>query len=113
MGFPKAQAALAKVVNADVPVAARFEVYMQGIELGNGYYELQDAGEHVRRFTQDNVRREQDGVNQHALDERLLAALEAGMPDCAGVAMGLDRMLMVKLGVRSIAEVMAFTSGNA
>ncbi len=111
--FPAPQAALAKVVQANYPVAARFEVYMQGIELANGYYELQDASEHVRRFTNDNIKRAQIGVNQHAIDERLIAALESGMPDCAGIALGLDRVLMLRLGVKSISEVLAFTINNA
>lgn len=111
--FPAPQAALAKVIESEHPVAARFEVYMQGVELANGYYELLDAAEHRKRFTQDNVKRSQSGVNTHELDERLLAALDAGMPDCAGIALGLDRVLMLKLQAKSIAEVLSFTTHNA
>lgn len=111
--FPAPQAALAKVVQANYPVAARFEVYMEGIELANGYYELQDSAEHVKRFTNDNLKRAQIGVNQHAIDERLIAALDHGMPDCAGIALGLDRVLMLRLGAKSIADVLSFTSNNA
>jgi lysyl-tRNA synthetase class 2 len=111
--FPAAQAALAKVIQAEYPVAARFEVYMQGIELANGYYELQNAAEHVKRFTADNVKRTQAGVNNHAIDERLIAALEAGLPDCSGIALGLDRVLMLKMQAKSIAEVLSFTVKNA
>lgn len=111
--FPIPQAALAKIVQAKQPVAARFEVYMQGIELANGYYELQDSTEHLKRFTQDNIRRAQMKINQHTIDERLLAALDAGIPDCAGIALGLDRLLMLRLGATSIAEVLAFTINNA
>lgn len=111
--FPAPQAALAKIVQANHPVAARFEVYMQGIELANGYYELQDADEHLKRFNNDNLKRKQIGVNQHAIDERLIAALDSGIPDCAGIALGLDRVLMLRLGVKSISEVLAFTINNA
>jgi lysyl-tRNA synthetase class 2 len=111
--FPAPQAALAKVVQSEYPVAARFEVYMQGIELANGYYELLVAKEHVDRFTKDNQKRAQIGVNQHAVDERLIAALDAGMPDCAGIALGLDRVLMLKQKATSISEVLAFTINNA
>lgn len=66
--FPAPQAALAKVIAGKYPVAARFEVYMQGIELANGYYELLDSAEHSKRFMQDNEKRSQAGVNTHAID---------------------------------------------
>jgi len=111
--FPAPQAALAKVIDAQYPVAARFEVYMQGIELANGYYELLDSAEHSKRFRQDNIKRTQLGIDTHELDERLLAALDAGLPDCAGIALGLDRVLMLKLKAKSISEVLAFTVNNA
>jgi lysyl-tRNA synthetase class 2 len=111
--FPAAQAALAKVIDGEYPVAARFEVYMQGIELANGYYELLNAAEHSKRFAADNVKRKETGVNVHQADERLLAALEAGMPDCAGIALGLDRVLMLKLQAKSISEVLSFSINNA
>ncbi len=111
--FPAPQAALAKIIAGKYPVAARFEVYMQGIELANGYYELLDSAEHRKRFMQDNEKRSQAGINTHAIDERLLAALDAGLPDCAGIALGLDRVLMLKLQAKSISEVLAFTINNA
>lgn len=111
--FPVPQASLAKVIPGIQPVAARFEVYLQGIELANGYYELLEADIHIKRFEQDNLRRKELGLNVHQLDERLLAALDAGMPDCAGVALGLDRLLMAKLQKKSISDVLTFTTNNA
>lgn len=111
--FPAPQAALSKIKKTPYPVAARFEVYMQGVELANGYYELLDPDEHRKRFTEDNIRRNQLGLDTHELDERLLSALEVGLPDCAGIAMGLDRVLMLKLKAKSISEVLAFCISNA
>ena len=101
-GFPASQAALAKVAaNAEgIPVAQRFELYFNGAELANGYHELTDADEQRRRFT-----READG---RPVDEYLLAALEYGLPECAGVAMGLDRLLMIIQNTGNIADVLSF-----
>ena len=101
-GFPASQAALAKVAaNAEgIPVAQRFELYFNGAELANGYHELTDAEEQRRRFT-----READG---RPVDEYLLAALEYGLPECAGVAMGLDRLLMIIQNTGNIADVLSF-----
>ncbi|MAD47510.1 MAG: EF-P lysine aminoacylase GenX [Oceanospirillaceae bacterium] len=105
--FPASQAAMAKVTANDSgqPVARRFELYFNGAELANGYYELTDADEQRRRFEA-----EADG---RPLDERLLNALQHGMPACAGVAMGLDRLLMTLLNTDSIADVLAFDWGRA
>lgn len=112
--FPVAQAALAKVIDTqEYPVAARFEVYMQGIELANGYYELQNPAEQAKRFIKDNAKRLEQGTKQIQADERLLAALDVGLPDCAGVALGLDRLLMIKMQTKSIADVLSFTINNA
>jgi elongation factor P--(R)-beta-lysine ligase len=111
--FPAAQAALAKVIPGEFPVAARFEVYMEGLELGNGYYELQDPQEQSKRFAADNQKRAQEGIATMQPDERLVAALEVGLPDCAGIAMGIDRMLMLKLKTKNIADVISFTINNA
>lgn len=111
--FPAAQAALAKIIPGEFPVAARFEVYMEGIELGNGYYELQDPVEQTKRFVEDNKKRQEHGIHTMQPDERLVAALEAGFPDCAGIAMGIDRILMLKLKTKSIADVLTFTINNA
>ncbi|SFM39504.1 EF-P lysine aminoacylase EpmA [Marinobacter zhejiangensis] len=107
--YPASQAALARVsVEGGVPVAHRFELYVNGIELCNGYWELTDAEEQRQRFLADNEARKGAGKPEMPVDEALLFALEAGLPDCAGVALGLDRLLMLKMGKTSIAEVVAF-----
>lgn len=111
--FPAPQAALAKILPHNPPVAARFEVYIDGIELANGYYELQDATEQKQRFIADNHVRKQNGQQEIAADNRLLVALEKGLPDCAGVALGLDRLLMLKQNLKSIKEVLAFPIEDA
>jgi elongation factor P--(R)-beta-lysine ligase len=109
-GFPASQAALARVVEGDdrVPVAARFELFVEGMELANGYYELTDAAEQARRFAEDQRRREIMGLDALPVDERLVAALQAGLPDCAGVALGFDRLVMLAQGTRLIDDVLAF-----
>ena len=81
---------------------------MHGLELANGYHELTDAGEQRQRFARDNVRRREHGLPQRPLDEHLLAALEHGLPDCSGVALGVDRLLMLATGSSDIREVLAF-----
>lgn len=111
--FPMAQAALAQVVQKEYMVAARFEVYAGGIELANGYYELQDATEQAKRFQSDNLKRSENGLRIMQPDTRLLAALESGLPECSGVALGIDRLLMWKLQAKSIANVLSFTILNA
>lgn len=106
--YPASQAALARLEEVDgVQVARRFEVFVGGMELANGYHELTDAPEQRRRFELDNARRREHGLSERPLDERLLAALEHGLPDCSGVALGLDRLLMVKTGARNIGRVLA------
>ena len=106
--YPPSQAALARLRAGDPPVAERFEVYVRGVELANGYHELADAAEQRRRFEADNARRRSSGLAEMPVDERLLAALEAGLPDCCGVALGVDRLVMLATGARSIDEVIAF-----
>ena len=113
--FPPAAAALARLAeDADGRVVAqRFEVIVDGLEVANGYYELTSAAEQASRFAADNVRRHAAGQLQLAPDTLLLAALEAGLPECAGVAVGLDRLLMLRLGVAHISEVLSFDSARA
>lgn len=111
--FPVPQAALAKIIHKECPVAARFEVYVEGIELANGYYELQDAKEQKQRFLDDNTKRANQGLPIVVADERLLAALDKGMPDCAGIALGLDRFLMVRQKTKSIKNVLSFSIEDA
>jgi lysyl-tRNA synthetase class 2 len=111
--FPASQAALARVRPDDPPVAERFELFWQGIELANGFNELGDAGEQHRRFLADQAWRESQGRAVPPLDARLIEALDAGMPDCAGVAVGLDRLLMLRLGLREIAQALSFDAERA
>jgi lysyl-tRNA synthetase class 2 len=106
--YPLAQASLARVRSDDESVAERFELFYNGIELANGFSELTDAGQQRRRFEQDNRLRIERGLPAHEIDERLLGALESGMEECAGVALGLDRLLTVLLGLESIDEVLTF-----
>jgi len=113
--FPASQAALARIRRDEHGhlVARRFEVYVDGMELANGYYELTDAAEQRSRFEADNRQREALGRVTLPLDERLLAALTHGLPACAGVALGFDRLVMLAAGASSLAEVMPFTTGDA
>jgi len=108
--FPPEQAALARL-RTDTrggQVAARFELIVDGIELANGYHELLDAAEQRRRFDVDLARRNAAGRWVPAVDERLLAALESGLPDCAGVALGLDRVLLLMTGATDLDAVLPF-----
>lgn len=107
--YPASQAALARIVSdGDVNVGQRFELYVDGMELANGYCELTDAQEQRRRFEADNARRRERGQPERPIDEYLLAALEHGLPECSGVALGIDRLLMLKLGATDIRDVLAF-----
>jgi lysyl-tRNA synthetase class 2 len=111
--YPVSQAALARLRPGKPPVAARFEVYLDGIELANGFHELADAAEQRRRFTAECRRRDESGDAAVCVDERFLAALESGLPDCAGVALGLDRLLLVAGGRKSLHDVIAFPFDRA
>lgn len=106
--FPASQAALARINPQDPRVAERFEVYFKGIELANGFHELTDADEQRRRFEQDNQERAARGLKERPIDEYLLAALNHGLPQCAGVALGVDRLVMLALGAKSLEQVIAF-----
>ncbi|WP_110650809.1 EF-P lysine aminoacylase EpmA [Salinicola peritrichatus] len=109
--YPASQAALArKRLDAEdgVEVAARFEIYLHGLELANGYDELTDAAEQGERFADDNRQRQALGKPGVDIDRRLIAALEAGIPAGSGVALGVDRLIQLALGKASVAEVMAF-----
>ncbi|GGC08298.1 elongation factor P--(R)-beta-lysine ligase [Marinobacterium zhoushanense] len=114
-GFPASQAALAQVVKdeAGTPVATRFELFVRGIELANGYLELTDAQEQRRRLQQDQQQRAELVLPQRPLDMRLVAALEAGLPVCAGVALGFDRLVMLALGAQRIEQVIPFAFERA
>jgi lysyl-tRNA synthetase class 2 len=106
--YPASQAALARVRHDPDPVAERFELYVDGIELANGYHELLDAGVLRRRNTDANAQRIADGKPPLPEDSRLLDAMEAGLPPCTGVALGFDRVVMIAAGAQSIDEVIAF-----
>lgn len=111
--FPASQSALARIHPDDPRVARRFELYIDGVELANGFYELTDAMQQAQRFAADNSIRMKQGKPRALEDERLLAALQAGLPDCAGVALGLDRLLMLKLGASQISDVLTFPIDRA
>jgi len=110
--YPASQCALAKVRPGEPPLAERFELYLGPYELANGYHELNDAAEQRRRFERDNARRRERGQRELPIDERLLAVLDA-MPDCAGVALGIERLLMCLAGTDAIADVLAFAFAEA
>jgi lysyl-tRNA synthetase class 2 len=111
--FPASQAALARIRPGDPSVAERFEAWIDGVELANGYHELTDPIEQRRRFDADLADRRRRDLPEVPLDERLLAALEHGMPSCAGVALGVDRLVMLAAGVARIDEVIAFPIDRA
>lgn len=111
--FPTDQAALAKIRSGQPPVAERFELYLGQIELANGYQELSDAGEQHRRFEDENAQRKKHGIPQYKIDHHLVEALEHGLPECAGVALGVDRLLMAICDADSIAEVIPFPFSRA
>jgi lysyl-tRNA synthetase class 2 len=105
--YPATQCALARIRPGDPPLAERFELYLGPCELANGYHELDDAREQRARFQRDNAVRRARGQREMPVDERLLAVLDA-LPDCAGVALGIERLLMCLAGTDAIADVLAF-----
>jgi len=113
--YPASQAALAKVnLNANGQrIAERFEFFFGELELANGYHELQSAAEHHKRFEQDIAVRRTSGAEVPPTDDRFLAAIESGLPACAGVAVGVERLFMVLSGEQDIAGVMTFASDCA
>jgi lysyl-tRNA synthetase class 2 len=105
--FPASQCSLARVRAGDPPVAERFELFLGPKEIANGYHELRDAAEQRARFETDNTRRRARGQPELPVDENLLAVLDH-LPDCAGVALGIERLLMCLMGTEAIADVLAF-----
>ena len=114
--YPASQASLARIDYSDsnFAVACRFEFYFGSVELANGYHELTDAAEQRKRFEADNAERQASGKPVMPIDQAFLKSLEAGLPDCAGVAIGIDRLLMILLPqVNSLSQVVAFNWDHA
>ena len=111
--YPACQAALARLKPGVPHVAARFELYLDGLELANGFHELAQPEEQRARFTHDLALRGARGQVQSPLDENFLAALKSGLPDCAGVALGFDRLVAIALRKDTLADAMAFSIENA
>lgn len=111
--FPASQAALARLSQATPAMAERFELYINGIELANGFHELTDPVEQEQRFLHDQRERRASGEETPAIDPRLLAALKAGLPHCAGVALGVDRLIMLAAAATHIDQVLAFSWRNS
>ena len=111
--FLPEQAALARIRPDDPPVAERFEVFIGQMEVANGYQELTDPDEQLRRFQRENRMRELLGEDVAPIDSRLIAALRHGLPDCSGVALGVDRLLMSMLKLERIGAVLAFDAERA
>ncbi len=108
--YPPSQAALSRIVEKDgFFVAERFEIYYRGIELSNGYHELTDVSEQRRRFEEENTARQKAGKKPHPIDERFLAALSKGLPDCCGVSIGFDRLMLLRCDLQSIHETLPFS----
>jgi lysyl-tRNA synthetase class 2 len=107
--FPPSQASLARVRPQPLPVAERFELYVHGVELGNGFHELTDSDEQRQRFERDNRLRKRAGQPAVRFDQGLLAALDSGLPDCSGVALGFDRLVMLAAGQTDIDDVLPFS----
>ena len=111
--YPASQAALAKIKKGSPAVAERFELYINGMELANGFHELSDAEEQAERFHKDQSQRKELGLPGIPADYNLIDALKHGLPDCAGVAIGVDRLLMVLSGAKHINEVLTFPFDRA
>lgn len=111
--YPASQAGLAKLSDDNPKVAQRFEVYLSGIELANGYHELTDPIEQAQRFENDLAQRRKLNLVQTTIDKNLLAALQHGLPACAGVALGIDRLCMLAMQAETIGDVIAFSIERA
>ena len=112
-GYPACQSSLARLNADDSRMTDRVELFINGVELGNGFYELTDASEQNQRFDDEIVSRQQKNLANVVKDERLIAALETGLPDCSGVAIGLDRLLMLLSKSASIDDVLSFSIHRA
>lgn len=106
--YPAIQSSLARLNPDDSRVADRFEVFINGVEVGNGFFELADAVEQEKRFDEENQIRKMKGLEEVDKDRLFLGALNSGLPDCSGVALGIDRLLLIKENMKSLSDVMAF-----
>lgn len=106
--YPAEQASLARISEDDPRVAERFEVFAGGLELANGFHELTDVNEQRSRMLAENKQRLEMGLTEIELDQSFLAALEAGLPDCSGVAIGFDRLVMLATDKQNISDVISF-----
>ena len=111
--YPAKQSSLARLNSQDPRIAERFEVLIHGMELGNGFFELCDASEQEHRFDAEIAMRLCQGLPAVEKDQRFLAALQVGLPECSGIAIGLDRLLMIACGVSAIDQVLAFPVAKA
>lgn len=111
--YPASQASLARIKPGNPPVADRFELFWRGLELANGFRELADAIEQRQRFESDVAKRAEAGTQSPPIDENFLGALKTGLPDCTGVALGFDRLLMAVTGLNEISSVMSFDLSRA
>lgn len=107
--FPAEQACLAAINSKDSRISERFEFFFKGIELGNGFYELTSFSEQKRRFIEDNKKRLSINIPTQKIDCFFLQALSSGLPRCSGVAIGLDRLIMLILNEKSISKIMSFS----
>jgi lysyl-tRNA synthetase class 2 len=112
-GFPVCQSSLARINEHDPLITDRVELFIDGVELGNGYFELTDAKEQSERFDKELDIRRQRNLPASVKDERLIAALQAGLPECSGMAIGLDRLLMLLSDSASIEDVLGFPVNRA
>lgn len=112
-GFPRTQASLAKISKDDKRIADRFECYFKGIELVNGFNELTDAESQRIRFDDDNVLRKNSNMIEKPIDEKFIAALNYGLPQCAGVALGIDRLFMILMNIKNIETAITFNIDKA
>jgi len=111
--YPASQASLARISKQNSKLSCRFEIFYKGLELGNGFYELADAAEQLQRFQQENQRRQQMGLDEVEIDRRFIAALEHGLPESSGVAIGVDRLLMLLTSAKHINQVLCFPFDRA
>jgi lysyl-tRNA synthetase class 2 len=111
--YPACQSSLAKINQYNPQLTERVEIFINGIELGNGYHELTDAEEQRTRFDEELAIRQQKKLPVTIKDNHLIAALESGLPECSGMAIGLDRLLMLLSGSQSIDDVLSFSIDSA